>query len=162
MCEPHHTHTPRVRFFQAEVSQKGPGPVLAPHGGRKKGTHILSYSLASCGRSPRAVCRPGAGPATSVGTPPTHSTLPWRPALFGQVTLTKCSTMLLHTPGPLLCYENKTKHTKEKSWGGGQAWGEDSKPRTSLFVASILRMAPWQRSWVRTMTLSQTGSQTQR
>lgn len=52
-------------------------------------------------RLPRDVSKPGAGPATSVGTPPAHSILPWRPALFGQVTLTDCSTMLLHTPGLL-------------------------------------------------------------
>lgn len=69
----------------------------------------------------RGISKVGAGQATSAGTPPAHSILLWRPALFGQVTLSKCSTMLLHTPGLLLCYENKTKHAKEKSWG---EWGE--------------------------------------
>lgn len=72
----------------------------APHGGgqRRPCPQRLPRQLQ---RLPRGVSKPGAGPATSVGTPPAHSILPWRPALFGQVTLTDCSTMLLHTPGLL-------------------------------------------------------------
>lgn len=76
--------------------------------------HLLPSQLRQIERS---VSKPGTGPATSVGIPPAHSILPWRPALFGQVTLTQCSTMLLHTPGLLLCYENKTMHAKEKKLG---------------------------------------------
>lgn len=72
----------------------------------------------------RGVSKVGAGQATSAGTPPTHSVLLWRPALFGQAILSKCSTMLLHTPGLLLCYENRTKHAKEEKLGGGRRRAE--------------------------------------
>lgn len=86
---------------------------------------------------PRGVCKAGASPATSVGTPPAHSILLWRPALFGQVTLAECSTMLLHTPGLLLCYENKTKHARERSGEVGVR-GVHSEPAThSPFLSGL-------------------------
>lgn len=48
-----------------------------------------------------------------------HTTCPQHSALASRSVWTsyptKCSTMLLHTPGPLLYYENKTKHAKEKA-----------------------------------------------
>lgn len=72
----------------------------APRGEGKRANPVLGDFPVGCAeRIRRGVSEPGAGPATSVGTPPAHSALPWRPALFGQVTLTECSTMLLHTPG---------------------------------------------------------------
>lgn len=70
-------------------------------------------------------------------------------------------------PGPLLCYENKTKPNKEKekkkSWGGKEQAGHT---QTSFFLVSILKMAPWQpgsgscpmsHPRQRTMTLSKRG-----
>lgn len=90
----------------------------------------------------RGVSKVGAGQATSAGTPPAHSILLWRPALFRQVTLSKCSTMLLHTPGFLLCYENRTKHAKEgkkkKKLGRVGVRGRAEQPAThSLFLSGL-------------------------
>lgn len=72
-----------------------------PYRGGQRETPVLSDFPDSHSDSQSVVSKPGAGRPTSVGTPPAHSVLPWRPALFGQVTLTGCSTMLLHTPGLL-------------------------------------------------------------
>ena len=104
--------------FQTGISQKGLGRVPGSPWRQEESPcpELLPSQLRLI---PRGVSRPGAGQATSVGSPPAHSILPWRPALFGQVTLTECSTMLLYTPRLLLCYENKTKHTKEKKLGEG-------------------------------------------
>lgn len=91
----------------------------------------------------RGVSKVGAGQATSAGTPPAHSILLWRPALFRQVTLSKCSTMLLHTPGFLLCYENRTKHAKEgkkkkkAGEGGGEREGRAASHTQSLSFWSL-------------------------
>lgn len=43
--------------------------------------------------------------------------------------------MLLHTPGLLLCYKNKTKHAKgEKTGGRGGEGGQSSQPHTVSFL----------------------------
>lgn len=135
------THLGAERACQAGVSQKGLGLTPGSPWRREKSPcpQLLPCQLRLI---PGGVSKPGAGQATSVGSPPAHSILPWRPALFGQVSLTECSTMLLHTPGLLLCYENKTKPTKEKSWGLGGNGEQASHTQISFFLASILKMAP--------------------
>jgi hypothetical protein len=117
-------------FTPGRRGPPGKGQHAFPAGPVRRATAL---SLTLCRREKRSPCpqlshypashrvsKAGARAATSAGMPPAHSIVLWRPALFGQVTLTECSTMLLHTPGLLLCYENKTKYTKrEKKLGGG-------------------------------------------
>lgn len=91
----------RAACLPGSVSYKGPGPVQGSPWRRQERSPCPQRLPRQLRRLPRGVSKPGAGPATSVGTPPAHSLLPWRPTLFGQVTLTDCSTMLLHTPGLL-------------------------------------------------------------
>lgn len=124
---------------------EGPWLVLDP---AQLGRDSPALGLKGCPASGwhrlRGVSKVGAGQATSAGTPPAHSVLLWRPALFRQVTLSKCSTMLLHTPGLLLCYENRTKHAKEKkkkSWeGGGEREGRAGSHTQSLSFWSPLQL----------------------
>lgn len=121
---------------------EGPWLVLDP---AQLGRDSPALGLKGCPASGwhrlRGVSKVGAGQATSAGTPPAHSVLLWRPALFGQVTLSKCSTMLLHTPGLLLCYENRTKHAKGKKKKAGRVGvrGRAEQPAThSLFLSGLL------------------------
>lgn len=74
-----------------------------------------------------------------------YTTCPQHSALTScsvrQVTLSKCSTMLLHTPGLLLCYKNKTKHTGGgEPGGGGEREGKAGSHTQSLSFWSPLQL----------------------
>lgn len=112
-------------------SSQGSAKMSRPHSqclvGKEKPLSSATSQLAVADPQ-RGVSKPGAGPATSVGTPPAHSILPWRPALFGQVPLTECSQQYSYTPHGSCCVMKTKQCTlREKSWGAGQVSGEPER-----------------------------------
>lgn len=106
-------------------AKKVQAPLPVPGGGGKREAPVRSYFPASCGRSTERGFQARRRPGNLCG----HTTCPQHSALASCSVWTSSahqvfSTILLHTPRLLLCYENKTMHAKGKSWGAGQVSGE--------------------------------------
>lgn len=110
------------------LARKAQAPLPVPGGGGKREAPSSATSQPAAADPQRGVSKPGAGLATSVGTPPAHSILPWRPALFGQVPLTECSQQYSYTPHGSCCVMKTKQCTlREKSWGAGRVSGEQER-----------------------------------